>query len=118
MHRPVVLQRLLAATGGSLHRQLLLWLLLPQLVLWGAAAAFTYNVAERYAEAGIDASLAQATRSLARQVKPIGNGLFIDLPRAAQDIIEADPDDRVPHRLTLRRVPALSPGTAAGMGAR
>lgn len=81
--------------SGSLHRQLLLWVLLPQLVLWLAAAAVTYNVAARYANRGIDASLLQATRALARQVKPIGNGLFIDLPRAAQDIIEADPVDRV-----------------------
>jgi two-component system sensor histidine kinase TctE len=97
MTRPALLQRLLAATVGtrSLHRQLLLWLLLPQLVLWAAGAAFTYDVAARYARGGIDASLLQATRSLARQVKPIGNGLYIDFPRAAQDIIEADPDDRV-----------------------
>ncbi len=79
----------------SLHRQLLLWLLLPQLVLWLAAAYVTYNLAARYADRAIDASLLQATRSLARQVKPMGNGLLIDLPRAAQDIIEADPDDRV-----------------------
>ena len=60
-----------------------------------AAAFVTYNVAARYANRAIDASLLQATRALARQVKPIGNGLFIDFPRAAQDIIEADPDDRV-----------------------
>jgi two-component system sensor histidine kinase TctE len=79
----------------SLHKQLLLWLVLPQLVLWMAAAFVTYNVAARYANRAIDASLLQATRALARQVKPIGNGLFIDFPRAAQDIIEADPDDRV-----------------------
>jgi two-component system sensor histidine kinase TctE len=78
----------------SLRRQLLLWLLLPQLVLWGAAASVTYNLAARYADRGIDASLLQATRSLARQVKPIGNGLFIDFPKAAQDILEADPEDR------------------------
>src|SRR3954451_20194916 len=80
---------------GSLPRQLLLWLLLPQLVLWLAAAFVTYNVAARYGNRAIDASRAQATRALARQVKPIGNGLFIDFPRAAKDIIEADPDDRV-----------------------
>lgn len=79
----------------SLHRQLLLWLLLPQLVLWGAAAAVTYNLAARYADRGIDASLLQATRALGRQVKPVGNGLLVDFPRAAQDILEADPDDRV-----------------------
>src|SRR4051812_21586965 len=79
----------------SLHKQLLLWLLLPQLVLWMAAAFVTYNVAARYANRAIDASLSQATRALSRQVKPMGNGLFIDFPRAAQDIISADPDDRV-----------------------
>lgn len=83
------------AGGPSLHRQLLIWLLAPQLVLWIGGAFVTYNLAARYANAAIDASLSQATRALSRQVKPIGNGLFIDFPRAAQDILESDPDDRV-----------------------
>jgi two-component system sensor histidine kinase TctE len=52
-------------------------------------------MAARYTNQAIDASLTQSMRSLARQVKPIGNGLYIDFPRAAQDIIEADPEDRV-----------------------
>jgi two-component system sensor histidine kinase TctE len=91
------LRRVPGVTPGtrSLQRHLLVWLLLPQLVLWLAAAWVTYNLAERYANKAIDASLTTATRALARQVKPIGNGLFIDFPKAAQDIIEADPDDRV-----------------------
>ncbi len=79
----------------SLRRQLLLWVLLPQLVLWLAGALFTYKLAARYANEAIDASLSQASRSLARQVKPLGNGLFIDFPRAAQDVLEADPNDRL-----------------------
>ncbi|WP_374673673.1 sensor histidine kinase [Ideonella sp.] len=83
------------AGGPSLHRQLLIWLLAPQLVLWIVGAVVTYQIAARYANAAIDASLSQATRSLARQVKPIGNGLLVDFPRAAQDILEADPNDRV-----------------------
>ncbi|WP_348273436.1 sensor histidine kinase [Piscinibacter sp. XHJ-5] len=92
-----LLRRVPGVTPGtrSLQRHLLMWLLLPQLVLWLAAAWVTYNLAERYANKAIDASLTTATRALARQVKPIGNGLFIDFPKAAQDIIEADPDDRV-----------------------
>jgi two-component system sensor histidine kinase TctE len=64
-------------------------------VLWIGGAFVTYNLAARYANAAVDATLSQATRSLARQVKPIGNGLFIDFPRAAQGILEADPNDRV-----------------------
>ena len=42
-------------------------------------------------------------RALARQIKPIGNSLFIDLLRAAQDIIEADPDDRVYYMVSRPR---------------
>jgi two-component system sensor histidine kinase TctE len=79
----------------SLHRQLFLWLLLPQVVLWVAAAIFTYNLAARYANEAIDASLSQASRALARQVKPTASGLFIDFPRSAQEILESDPTDRV-----------------------
>ena len=90
-------RRWLAAVPGarSLHRQLLLWLLLPQVVLWIAAAFFTYNLAARYANEAIDASLLQASRALARQIKPTASGLFIDFPRSAQDILESDPTDRV-----------------------
>ncbi|MGA0608745.1 sensor histidine kinase [Caldimonas sp. KR1-144] len=84
-----------APGSRSLHRHLLLWLLLPQLVLWLAAAWVTYNLAARYATQALDRSLYQTSRALARQVKPIGNGLLIDFPRAAQDIIESDSDERV-----------------------
>jgi two-component system sensor histidine kinase TctE len=89
-------RRLVAVPGArSLHRQLFLWLLLPQVVLWLAAAIFTYQLAAGYANRAIDASLSQASRALARQVKPQDNGLLIDFPRAAQDILESDPSDRV-----------------------
>jgi two-component system sensor histidine kinase TctE len=81
--------------GVSLARQLLLWLLLPQLVLWMAGGVATYRFAAGYANQAIDASLLQASRSLARQLKPIGNGLLIDFPRAAQDVLEADPADKL-----------------------
>lgn len=79
----------------SLRRQLLLWLLLPQLVLWFAAAGVSYHVALRFANSAIDHSLWQSTKALARQVKPLGGGLFIDFPKAAQQILEEDPDDMV-----------------------
>ncbi len=92
-----LLRRLPAVSpaGRSLRRHLLAWLLLPQLVLWLAAATVTYNVAVRYADRANDHGLYLSSRALARQVKPIDSGLFVDFPRAAKDIIEADPDDRV-----------------------
>ncbi len=77
----------------SLRRQLLLWLLLPQLALWAAGGLLAYRFALGTAEEGIDRALAQSVRALARQVKPLGAGLLIDFPRAAQDILQQDPED-------------------------
>ena len=85
-------------SGRSLHRQLLLWLLLPQIVLWLVAAFGAYRLASRHADELVDASLLQAARALARQIKPTASGIFVDLPRSAQDILStdsADPDGRV-----------------------
>jgi len=81
--------------SGPLRRYLLIWLLVPQLVLWAGAAVMSYKVAARYANLAIDRSLYQASRALGRQVKPTGSGFLIDLPRAARDIIESDPDELV-----------------------
>jgi len=88
--------------GGhfSLKRQLLVWLLLPQLVLWLVGGALAFRVALTYAEKAIDQSLTQSVRSLARQVKPFGSGLLVDFPKAAQAIIEEDPDDRVSYMVS------------------
>ncbi len=92
-----LLRRLPGVDPGaySLRLHLLLWLLLPQLVLWLAAALVTYSVAQRYADEAVDRQLHQASRALARQIKPLDSGLLVDFPRAAKDIIEHDPDERV-----------------------
>ncbi|WP_024300997.1 sensor histidine kinase [Pseudogulbenkiania sp. MAI-1] len=79
----------------SLRRQLLLWLLLPQLVLWLAAAYLAHAMALGYSNEVIDRSLAKSSRALARQVKPFGNGFYVDFPQAAREILEEDPHDRV-----------------------
>lgn len=86
--------------GLSLRRQLLLWLLLPQLVLWAGGGLLAYRMALSYVEKGIDQSLSQSVRALARQVKPVGSGLLIDFPRAAQDVLEQDPNDRLTYMVS------------------
>lgn len=85
----------IAPRNQSLRRQLIIWVLLPQLVLWFAGGIATYRLAVRYVNQAADATLSQATRALARRIKPIESGLLIDFPRAAQDILEADPNDRL-----------------------
>ena len=87
-------------SSQSLRRQLLLWLLLPQLGLWLGGGALTYRMALNYAEKGLDQSLTQSVRSLARQIKPLGSGLMVDFPQAAQAIIEEDPQDRVSYMVS------------------
>ena len=95
-----MLSRMSDPTLLSLRRQLLLWLLLPQLVLWAGGGLLTYRIALSYAEKGIDQSLTQSVRALARQVKPVGSGLLIDFPKAAQDVLEQDPDDRISYMVS------------------
>ncbi len=86
--------------GLSLRRQLLLWLLAPQLFLWLMGGVLAYRVALIYAEKAIDASLSQSVLSLSRQVKPLGSGLLVDFPKAAQAIMEQDPTDRVTYMVS------------------
>ncbi len=110
-------------TGGagfSLKRQLLVWLLVPQLVLWLVGGVLAFRVALSYAEKTIDQSLTQSVRSLARQVKPFGSGLLVDFPKAAQAIMEEDPKDRVSYTVTsppgsFLLGNARLPGPPAGM---
>ena len=83
----------------SLRRQLLIWLLLPQLVLWAVGGLMAYRIALSAAESSIDQALTQSVRALARQVKPIGSGLLVDFPKAAQDVLEQDPNDRLVYLL-------------------
>jgi two-component system, OmpR family, sensor histidine kinase TctE len=80
--------------GLRLSRQLLLWVMVPQVVLWLAGGLAAYVLAASYVDQALDNGLLQSSRSLARQLKPLGNGLMVDFPRAAQTVIEADPQDR------------------------
>lgn len=88
------------AARFSLRRQLLVWLLAPQLVLWLMGGALAYRVALTYTEKTIDQSLTLSVRALARQVKPLGSGLLVDFPRAAQDVLEQDPNDRLSYMVS------------------
>lgn len=86
--------------GISLQRKLLLWLLLPQLILWLTGGFLAWRIALQNGEKGIDQTLTQSVRALARQIKPIGDGLLVDFPKAAQDILEQDPKDRITYMVS------------------
>ncbi|WP_035056881.1 sensor histidine kinase [Andreprevotia chitinilytica] len=79
----------------SLKRQLLLWLLFPQLVLWLAGAALCYYVATHYANVVIDNNLLQTAKAIGRQVHISDGHLIVDFPRAAQVLLDDGPDDQL-----------------------
>jgi two-component system, OmpR family, sensor histidine kinase TctE len=85
----------------SIKRQLLLWLLIPQGVLWLAGAFLSYNVAKHYTNMAIDDSLLQTARSIGRQIKPQDNGLIIDFPHALQLLLNDDRDERLFYMVSL-----------------
>ncbi|NHQ87645.1 sensor histidine kinase [Iodobacter sp. HSC-16F04] len=85
----------------SIKRQLLLWLLIPQGVLWLAGAFLSYNVARHYTNMAIDDSLLQTARSIGRQIKPQDNGLIIDFPHALQLLLDDDSDERLFYTVSL-----------------
>ncbi|GGP27578.1 sensor histidine kinase [Silvimonas amylolytica] len=79
----------------SLKRQLLLWLLIPQLVLWLAGALLSFQVASHFANEVIDNSLLQLANSLARQVHVEGGKAIARFPEATHLLLDTSPDDQL-----------------------
>lgn len=79
----------------SLKRQLLLWLLIPQLVLWLAGALLSFQVASHFANEVIDNSLLQLADSLARQVHVEDDKVVARYPEATHLLLDAPQDDQL-----------------------
>lgn len=79
----------------SLRRQLLIWLLIPILLLWGLGAVMAYITALRFTNLANDRSLFDTTLALAGQIKRVDDKITVDLPRAALNMLEMDPYDKV-----------------------
>lgn len=94
---PAWLARVPGFTPGerSLHRHLLLWLLLPQLLLWGAAAFFTFQITLSYADRGLHAMLDTVSEALMRQINPPEGPFDPRLSPDAKALIESSPRDPV-----------------------
>src|SRR4051812_42880787 len=93
----------------TLRRRLTRTLVLPLLVLYAISGGFAYLVARHYAERVYDLWLYDSVISLAHQVRLSGGRAAVDLPRAAQQILETNDED-----LTLFRVVGERTGNIAG----
>lgn len=73
--------------GLSLKRQLLLWLLLPQLVLFLVGGALAYRIAHKYAEKAIDQSLTRLQAQLGdRRNQALSDLSLIEMAQAPQEV--------------------------------
>lgn len=89
-----------APGDSSLHRHLLWWLLLPQLLLWAAAAFFAFQLTITYADRGLHAMLDTVCESVMRQINPPGGPFNPHLSDDAKALIEADPRDPVAYSIS------------------
>lgn len=85
----------MAKDGLSLKKQLLLWLLIPQLLLWLAGAILSNAVAIHYANTIIDNDLAQLANTLLQQVSHDTSNSTPDLPESTKAFLTDNPDDRI-----------------------
>ncbi|UXY14358.1 sensor histidine kinase [Chitiniphilus purpureus] len=78
----------------SLRRQLLVWLLIPQFILWIAGAMLCYHVATHYATRVVDDSLQQTGRAIARQVREVDGELTLGAPNLHAPLIAPQPEEK------------------------
>lgn len=88
-----------AADAPSLLRQLLLWILLPLLPLFGLSAWQTHRSAREAADRAFDRTLQASARSIAERVTIEGGELVVDLPVAALEMFDPHFQDRVFYRV-------------------
>ena len=81
--------------GLSLKKQLLLWLLAPQLLLWLTGAVLSNAVAIRYANTVIDSDLLQLANTLFREATSESSNTNQDLLESARTFLSNNLDERI-----------------------
>lgn len=95
----------------SLHRQLMLWLLVPVILLWVLGGVIAYTVAVRFADLAHDRSLFDSTLTLSEQIKTTHGKVVLDVPESGLRMLEIDPYDKVYFKVSSR-FQGLVAGTA------
>ena len=76
------------AATVSLRRRLVTRLAIPILLLFAISGAVSYWVARHYADRVYDRWLYDSVNSLAQEIRFRGDHVALDLPRAAQEIVD------------------------------
>ena len=84
---------------ATLRRQLLLWLLPPLVVLWATSSIIDYDVAKRFVNLAYDRALLESALDIGRQVREVNDRLYVDLPKAAIDMLQTGEHGRIYYRV-------------------
>lgn len=84
----------------TLKRQLLVWLSGPLIALWLISTIVDFDIANRFVNLAYDRALLESALDIGRQVKVQNGQIYIDLPRAAFDMLQSREQGRVYYRVT------------------
>ena len=79
----------------TLRSQLLAWLAVPLVVLWSISTVVDYDIAKRFANLAYDRALLEAALDIGRQVKLVGDQIYVDLPDVALQMLQSRESDRL-----------------------
>lgn len=84
----------------TLRRQLLTWLSGPLIALWLISTIIDYDIADRFVNLAYDRALLESALDIGRQVKLQDGKIYIDLPKAALDMLQSREQGRVYYLVT------------------
>jgi two-component system sensor histidine kinase TctE len=109
-------------TGGTLRRQVLMWVSLPLGVLWLVSAWVDYDIAKRFVTVAYDRALLESALDIGRQVRVLRGRIYVDLPEVAIQMLRSRESGSLYYRVTgpggefVTGEPDLAPAAARPIG--
>lgn len=88
------------AKATTLRRQLLTWLAGPLVVLWTISTIVDYDIAKRFVNYAYDSALLETALDIGRQVKVLNDGIYVDLPEIAVQMLQSRETGKVFYLVT------------------
>lgn len=87
-------------SGGTLRRQVLMWVSVPLAVLWIVSAWVDYDIAKRFVTVAYDRALLETALDIGRQVRVLRGRIYVDLPEVAIQMLRSRESGALYYRVT------------------
>jgi two-component system sensor histidine kinase TctE len=84
----------------TLRRQLIAWLTLPLITLWGISTWVDYDISTRFTNLAYDRALLEAALDIGRNIKMLDDRIYVDLPDAALQMLQTRESGRLYYLVT------------------